>query len=67
MSALEITDDAYVINSFSKYFSMTGWRIGWMVVPDRLRRPGEVLTGNVTICPAVLAQLAACAGLDDAA
>ena len=34
VSALEITDDAYVINSFSKYFSMTGWRIGWMVVPE---------------------------------
>ena len=44
--------------SFSKYFSMTGWRIGWMLVPDRLRRAVDVLTGNFTICPPVLAQRA---------
>ena len=36
VSALEITDECYVINSFSKYFSMTGWRVGWMVVPPNL-------------------------------
>ena len=38
-SALEFTQDAIVINSFSKYFSMTGWRVGWMVMPEQLRRP----------------------------
>jgi aspartate/methionine/tyrosine aminotransferase len=55
-----------VFSSFSKYFSMTGWRIGWMLVPERLRRPVDVLTGNFTICPPVLAQFAACAAFDDA-
>ena len=49
--------------SFSKYFSMTGWRIGWMLVPERLRRPVDVLTGNFTICPPALAQYAALRGL----
>ncbi len=48
-----------MFSSFSKYFSMTGWRIGWMLVPERLRRPVDVLTGNFTICPPVLAQRAA--------
>ena len=52
--------------SFSKYFSMTGWRIGWMLVPDRLRRACDVLTGNFTICPPVLAQRACLAAFDDA-
>jgi aspartate/methionine/tyrosine aminotransferase len=47
--------------SFSKYFSMTGWRLGWMLVPEDLRRPVDVLTGNFTICPPVLAQHAAVA------
>ncbi|MCW2754442.1 MAG: aspartate aminotransferase, partial [Marmoricola sp.] len=47
--------------SFSKYFSMTGWRLGWMVVPEDLRRPVDVLTGNFTICPPVLSQYAALA------
>jgi aspartate/methionine/tyrosine aminotransferase len=51
--------EALVLGSFSKYFSMTGWRIGWMLVPPRLRRAVEVLTGNFTICPPVLAQHAA--------
>ena len=50
--------EAVVLNSFSKYFSMTGWRIGWALVPDRLRRAVDVLTGNFTICPPVLAQYA---------
>jgi aspartate/methionine/tyrosine aminotransferase len=55
-SAWETSREAVVFNSFSKYFSMTGWRIGWMLVPERLRRPVDVLTGNFTICPPVLAQ-----------
>ena len=55
-----------MFSSFSKYFSMTGWRIGWMLVPDRLRRAVDVLTGNFTICPPVLAQRACLAAFDDA-
>ncbi len=55
-SAWETSREAVVFSSFSKYFSMTGWRIGWMLVPDRLRRAVNVLTGNFTICPPVLAQ-----------
>src|SRR3954447_8467079 len=52
-SAWETSREAVVFSSFSKYFSMTGWRIGWMLVPDRLRRAADVLTGNFTICPPV--------------
>ena len=57
--------EAVVFNSFSKYFSMTGWRIGWMLVPARLRRAVDVLTGNFTICPPVLSQHAALAAFTD--
>jgi aspartate/methionine/tyrosine aminotransferase len=57
--------ESVVFNSFSKYFSMTGWRLGWMLVPERLRRPVDVLTGNFTICPPVLAQHAALAAFTD--
>ena len=49
-----------------KYFSMTGWRIGWMLVPERLRRAVDVLTGNFTICPPVIAQRACLAAFSDA-
>ena len=65
-SAWETSREAVVFSSFSKYFSMTGWRIGWMLVPDRLRRATDVLTGNFTICPPVLAQHACLAAFDDA-
>ncbi len=65
-SAWESSREAVVFSSFSKYFSMTGWRIGWMLVPDRLRRAVDVLTGNFTICPPVLAQHASLAAFDDA-
>lgn len=58
-TALALTDDAIVINSFSKYFSMTGWRLGWMVVPDRLRRSVECLAQNLFISPPTLSQHAA--------
>jgi aspartate/methionine/tyrosine aminotransferase len=58
-SAWEWSREAVVFHSFSKYFSMTGWRIGWMLVPERLRRAVDVLSGNLTICPPVLAQYAA--------
>lgn len=58
-TALALTDDAIVINSFSKYFSMTGWRLGWMVVPDRLLRSVECLAQNLFISPPTLSQHAA--------
>lgn len=64
-SAWETSREAVVFASFSKYFSMTGWRIGWMLVPERLRRACDVLTGNFTICPPVLAQRACLAAFDD--
>ncbi len=64
VSALEVTDDVVVINSFSKYFSMTGWRIGWMVVPETLIRPVERLAQNLFICPPHASQVAALAALD---
>ncbi len=64
VSALEISDDVYVINSFSKYHSMTGWRIGWMVVPpDHVRRV-ECLAQNMFICPPHVSQIAAIGALD---
>lgn len=64
VSALEITDDCYVINSFSKYFSMTGWRIGWMVVPEDHVRVVERLAQNLFICPPHASQVAALAAMD---
>ncbi|PRY94100.1 pyridoxal phosphate-dependent aminotransferase [Donghicola tyrosinivorans] len=64
VTALEISDDVYVINSFSKYFSMTGWRIGWMVVPpDHVRRI-ERLAQNMFICAPHASQVAALGALD---
>ncbi|WP_022703468.1 pyridoxal phosphate-dependent aminotransferase [Pseudorhodobacter ferrugineus] len=63
-SALEISDDCYVINSFSKYFSMTGWRVGWMVVPQDHVRLIERLAQNMFICPPHASQIAALAALD---
>ncbi len=65
-SSWETSREAVVFSSFSKYFSMTGWRIGWMLVPERLRRAVDVLTGNFTICPPVIAQRACLAAFDDA-
>ncbi len=56
--------EAFVINSFSKYFSMTGWRIGWMVAPEDMRRPIECLTQNLYISTPSLSQLAALAAFD---
>ncbi len=64
VSALEISDDVYVINSFSKYFSMTGWRVGWMVVPEDHVRLVERLAQNMFICPPHASQVAALAALD---
>src|SRR3954451_1181030 len=64
-SAWETSREAVAFSSFSKFFSMTGWRIGWMLVPERLRRPVDVLTGNFTICPPVLSQYAAVEAFTD--
>lgn len=64
VTALEISDDVYVINSFSKYFSMTGWRVGWMVVPPDHVRKIERLAQNMFICPPHASQVAALAALD---
>lgn len=62
-SALELTDEAIVINSFSKYYCMTGWRIGWMVLPERLVRPIERVAQSLYISPPELSQIAATAAL----
>lgn len=59
--AWKTSRNAVVANSFSKYFAMTGWRLGWLLVPPALRRAVDCLTGNFTICPPVLAQYAAVA------
>ena len=67
VSALEVTDEVYVVNSFSKYFSMTGWRIGWMVVPADHVRVVERLAQNMFICPPHASQVAALAAFDCAA
>ena len=63
-SALELTDDVFVINSFSKFFSMTGWRVGWMVVPETHLRTVERIAQNMFICPPHASQVAALAALD---
>ena len=63
-TALRHDDEAIVINSFSKYYCMTGWRIGWMIVPDRLVRMAERLAQNLFICPPALSQHAALAAFD---
>ncbi len=63
-SAWETSRTAIVVNSFSKYFSMTGWRLGWMLVPADLRSPVRRLTGNLSICPPAPAQAAAGAAFD---
>jgi len=60
-STLALADDVFVINSFSKYFNMTGWRLGWMVAPESHVRQIEKLAQNAFICPPAPAQYAALA------
>jgi aspartate/methionine/tyrosine aminotransferase len=67
VTAASLSPDALVINSFSKYFCMTGWRIGWMVVPQALVRPIERLQQNLAISVPTLSQVAAEAAFDGAA
>ncbi len=64
VSAVEIGDDVTVINSFSKYFCMTGWRVGWMVMPPGLSRTIERLQQNLSISVPTLSQIAAEAAFD---
>lgn len=63
-TALRFDDQAVVVNSFSKYWCMTGWRIGWLVVPEELERPIERLAQNLFISAPKLSQIAATAALD---
>lgn len=60
-TVLSVTDDVFVVNSFSKYFQMTGWRLGWLVVPAGWTREVEKLAQNLFICPPTLSQHAALA------
>ncbi len=64
VTAAELSPHALVINSFSKYFCMTGWRVGWMVVPEPLVRPIERLQQNLAISVPTLSQIAAEAAFD---
>ncbi len=65
VTALDAGDDAIVINSFSKYYCMTGWRLGWTIVPERLVRPIERLAQNLFISPPTLSQIAAERAFDE--
>lgn len=65
--ALSFSQDAIIVNSFSKYFSMTGWRLGWLVMPEDLLRVTESFAQNLYISPPTLSQIAAVAALDCAA
>jgi aspartate/methionine/tyrosine aminotransferase len=63
-TAVRLSEDCVIINSFSKYFCMTGWRIGWMVVPEPLVRPLDRLQGNFAVSVPTLSQIAAEAAFD---
>jgi aspartate/methionine/tyrosine aminotransferase len=63
-SAWETDRSGIVVNSFSKYFSMTGWRIGWLLVPRDLVEPIDALAGNLAICPPAVSQYAALGAFD---
>jgi aspartate/methionine/tyrosine aminotransferase len=61
VSALTLAEDVFIVNSFSKYFNMTGWRLGWLVVPDALVPVVERLAQNLFICASTVSQYAALA------
>lgn len=63
-TALSLNDDAIIINSFSKFFSMTGWRLGWLILPERLVPTVEKLAQNLFISPPAISQHAAVAAFD---
>lgn len=64
-TALSHDDDAIVISSFSKYWAMTGWRLGWAILPEPLIRPAQNVSGNLSLCAPVPAQYAAVAAFTD--
>jgi len=64
-TVLAVTDQAFVVNSFSKYFGMTGWRLGWLVAPHEYVEPLEMLAGNLFLAPSTIAQHAALAAFSD--
>ena len=66
-SARQFGSAAVVVGSLSKYHSMTGWRVGWLLLPPALRRPVELLQGNLAICAPALSQVAGLAAFDAAA
>jgi aspartate/methionine/tyrosine aminotransferase len=66
VTATAYDDQAIVLNSFSKYYSMTGWRIGWMIAPPQFVRPIEKLAQNLYISPPTISQIAAAAAFDAA-
>ncbi|HLS33226.1 MAG TPA: aminotransferase class I/II-fold pyridoxal phosphate-dependent enzyme, partial [Brevibacterium sp.] len=66
-SALECGDDAVVISSFSKYWGMTGWRLGWAILPEDLVAPCDAIAGNLSLCPPVPAQHACVEAFTDEA
>ncbi len=63
-TALRFTSQAIVVNSFSKYYAMTGWRLGWLVAPEELMRPLERLQQSLAICAPTISQRAALAAFD---
>ncbi|WP_442754886.1 pyridoxal phosphate-dependent aminotransferase [Methylocystis sp. JAN1] len=63
-TALRFTQNAIVVNSFSKYYAMTGWRLGWLVAPEGLMRPLERLQQSLAICAPTISQAAALAAFD---
>ena len=64
MTARRVSADAVVLGSLSKYHSMTGWRLGWLLLPEALRRPVEQLQGNLSICAPAVSQAAALAAFE---
>jgi len=64
-TALAVSDNVFVINSFSKYFGMTGWRIGWLIVPDEFIEATEKLAQNIYIATSTQSQYAALAAFDE--
>jgi aspartate/methionine/tyrosine aminotransferase len=65
VTALKYSDNVFIINSFSKYFGMTGWRIGWLIVPDEFIEATEKLAQNIYIATSTQSQYAALAAFDD--
>lgn len=63
-TVLKVEPDAVVVNSFSKYWAMTGWRVGWLVLPETMVRPVERLAQNLFISTPTIAQMAAIAAMD---